>query len=136
VASTNVEMRGDDRGEAVVAVSGEIDMAVGDDLLNTLNTTIRTAGVRRVVVDLSRVSFMDSTGLHVLLNARVTARTSRVGFTVVGAVGLVHRVLAITGVLQLLTGEANADSDAVKEPFPAITDTFHAVDLPAAGMSG
>lgn len=107
----DVDVHGDDPRQPVVSVSGEIDLAVRDDLLNTLTATIGAAGVAKVVVDLSRVSFMDSTGLHVLLAARDRAHGSGVGFTVVGATGIVRRVLAVTGVLELLTGEVSADSD-------------------------
>ncbi|WP_196279146.1 STAS domain-containing protein [Catellatospora vulcania] len=128
--TSGVDLTGNDPSEAVVAVSGEIDLAVRDDLLDTLHTAIRSAGVARVVVDLSQVSFMDSTGLHVLIAARERAHRSGVGFRVAGATGIVRRVLAVTGVLDLLTGETDADSD---EPTagtpgnatpPATDDTF------------
>ncbi|WP_186316257.1 STAS domain-containing protein [Catellatospora sichuanensis] len=127
----NVVAHGDAPHEVVVAVSGEIDLGVRDELLNALHATIRMAGVTSVVVDLSRVSFMDSTGLHVLLAARETAHSSGVGFNVVGATGLARRVLAVTGMLELLTGEASADTD---EPVSPTIYSLHA-DPPAAEIS-
>ncbi|WP_246158780.1 STAS domain-containing protein [Catellatospora sichuanensis] len=107
--AANVGVQGDDPSSAVVAVSGEVDLAVRDDLLDTLHATIHTPGVTKVVVDLSQVSFLDSTGLHVLLTARASALGSGIDFTVAGATGIVQRVLTITGVLKLLTGEMDTD---------------------------
>ncbi|WP_144126577.1 STAS domain-containing protein [Catellatospora sichuanensis] len=127
-----VDVHGGDPREAVVAVSGEIDLAVREDLLNSLYETIHTADVTRVVVDLSQVSFMDSTGLHVLFAARKRAHRSGVAFNVVGAVGLVRRVMAVTGVLELLTGEAVAD-ELVAPPAPA-TETSQAADPSSATL--
>lgn len=127
---------GHDPHEAVVVVAGEIDLAVRDDLLNTLREAIRRAEVTRVVVDLSGVSFMDSSGLHVLLTARETAHGSGVGFDVVGATGLARRVLEVTGVLQLLTGEPEVDADDESvAPLTPFTGTPQAADRPAARKS-
>ncbi|GAB4054627.1 STAS domain-containing protein [Catellatospora paridis] len=130
---TDVDVHGDDPREAVVAVSGEIDLTARDDLLNTLYSAIHTAGVTRVVVDLAQVSFMDSTGLHVLITARERALGSGVAFHVVGATGIVRRVLAVTGLLKLLAGDMDADPD--KPAPPPATDPSHATSLPSATRS-
>jgi anti-sigma B factor antagonist len=57
----------------VVTVSGEVDMATGptlrDDLLGVL-----ARGNHRVVLDLSNVTFMDSSGLGALLGGHRRAR--------------------------------------------------------------
>ncbi|GAA2373916.1 hypothetical protein Cme02nite_02860 [Catellatospora methionotrophica] len=112
MAVASVDVHGDDPREAVVAVSGEIDLAVREDLLNTLHHAIHATAATAVVVDLSRVTFMDSTGLHVLLTSHKSALGSGVGFSVVGATGLVHRLLAVTGMLGLLTGETDTGEHA------------------------
>ncbi|GIF96050.1 STAS domain-containing protein [Catellatospora citrea] len=130
----DVDVPGGDPREAVVALSGEIDLTVRDELLDTLCSAIRTAGVTRVVVDLAQVSFMDSTGLHVLITARERALGSGVAFHVVGATGIVRRVLAVTGLLKLLAGETAAGADEPVTPSPA-TDSSHAAELPSAKRS-
>ncbi|MEU8078013.1 STAS domain-containing protein [Catellatospora citrea] len=130
----DVDVPGDDPREAVVALSGEIDLTVRDDLLDTLCSAIHTAGVTRVVVDLAQVSFMDSTGLHVLITARERALGSGVAFHVAGATGIVRRVLAVTGLLTLLAGETDARPDGPVPPSPA-TDSSQAADLPSATKS-
>ena len=61
----HVDLAGDVR---VVAVTGEVDL----DTAERFNEGLRVAlqgGTGPVVVDLCRVPFMDSTGLHLLLNA-------------------------------------------------------------------
>ncbi|GAA1420741.1 STAS domain-containing protein [Catellatospora coxensis] len=130
MGAADVDLHGDDPGEALVAVSGEIDLTVRDELLDSLSATIGEPGVRKVVVDLSQVAFMDSTGLHVLLTARERAHGSGVGFRVVGATGLVRRVLAVTGVLELLTGEVPDLDEPVAPWTPA--DDPSPPDLPRA----
>lgn len=57
----------------VIAVVGEVDMATGpklrDDVLGTL-----AAGSHHIVLDLSKVTFMDSSGLGALLGSHRRAR--------------------------------------------------------------
>ena len=48
-------------------VSGEIDMAVADDFKEQLQTAIKKSGSRNLVLDFSEVSFIDSSGLGVVL---------------------------------------------------------------------
>jgi anti-sigma B factor antagonist len=63
----DVEVRpGDGGGIARVAASGEIDLATADDLAAVLSEP-ECAEAGGIVLDLSRVSFMDSSGLRVLL---------------------------------------------------------------------
>jgi len=60
----NVELLAEHR--VVVAVSGPLDLATAPDLARVLRTE---APGRDVIVDLSAATFIDSTGLAVLLNA-------------------------------------------------------------------
>jgi anti-sigma B factor antagonist len=67
----------DDR-TAIVAVDGEIHVSTAPEFSGVLAATIE-AGRVRLVLDLSGVMFIDSTGLSVLLNAlrRVTRAGGR-----------------------------------------------------------
>lgn len=62
----------------VVSPSGEVDMFTAPQLGRRL-LSLAEEGKRGLVVDLSSVTFMDSTGIGVLLDAlrRVTARRGR-----------------------------------------------------------
>jgi anti-sigma B factor antagonist len=54
-------------GVAIVAVSGELDLAVCIKLAPELNAALRSA--RAIVIDLEGVSLVDSSGIALLLNA-------------------------------------------------------------------
>lgn len=93
-ASINVSERNAD-GVTVLTVGGELDVAASPELSEKLNHVIRQeAG--DVVVDLSRVSFVDSTGLAVLLNAlrRLTRARRRMAVVIGG--GAVQRAFEVT----------------------------------------
>src|SRR4051794_803564 len=61
-----------DSGECRVRVSGELDLSTIDELRGRLVEL--QARHRSVVLDLSRLTFMDSSGLHLILKATAHAR--------------------------------------------------------------
>ena len=67
----------------VIAVSGEIHVTTAPEFSQRLNGAI-AAGARAVVIDMSGVEFIDSTGLSVLLNGlrRVTRAGGRLSLVV------------------------------------------------------
>jgi anti-sigma B factor antagonist len=65
-----------DAATAVVEVAGEIDVATTPELRVTLHEVADTSEIRRVVVDLDAVEFIDSSGLGVLIGC---ARRLRAG---------------------------------------------------------
>lgn len=98
--SLSIAGRSED-GVEIVAVSGEIDIASAPRLITGLNDAVG-AGETPVIVDLTEVGFMDSTGLALLLNAhRRLARRGK-GFAVVSADGPVRRVFTITDMVDVL----------------------------------
>jgi anti-anti-sigma factor len=60
--------------------------------------------VAGLLVDLSHVSFLDATGIRVLLAGQKLAEQRGVAFQAINPRGLVRRSLDTTGVLTLLTG--------------------------------
>ena len=82
-------------GVAVVRVKGEIDLATAPTLRGTLlESANQQAG--QVVLDLTHVTFCDSTGLGVFLQAHHAAQVHQRVLHLVGATGPVARVLALT----------------------------------------
>jgi anti-sigma B factor antagonist len=86
---------------AVIAVSGELDLASGPALEAELDR-ITGADTKRLVVDLSRLDFMDSTGLSILVRThqRLTQEGCEMGL--VKGSPQVQRLLDLTGVAQRL----------------------------------
>jgi anti-sigma B factor antagonist len=85
---------------SVVALAGECDLAVRDELTSALMQAIESAPV--VELDLDDLEFIDSTGVHVLVTAYHAAQREGTSFYVVNAHGPVEHVLDITGVGDLL----------------------------------
>ena len=59
---------------------------------------------RDLIVDLSRVSFLDSSGIRQLMDARRDLADQGAGMAVIGAQGVVLTVLKVTGVYDALAG--------------------------------
>ncbi|HSD82066.1 MAG TPA: STAS domain-containing protein [Solirubrobacteraceae bacterium] len=82
-------------GIHVVAVSGELDVAGAAEVRTAL--ALATSGrAGALVLDLSDVSFIDSTGLGTLLRADDRLRADGVRMIVVCPPGPVQRLLAMT----------------------------------------
>ena len=80
------------------AVAGEIDIATAGDLQAFLARCLCAArGSCGLVVDLSAVSFIDASGLKVLLLVRSLAAELAVPFRIAAPAPCVDRLLAITG---------------------------------------
>src|SRR5690348_13709733 len=92
--------RSDGSGPAVVALTGECDLSVRDELSGVLLATVAESEV--VVVDLSGLAFLDSSGIHVLVMAHRAALREGRKLYAVGAVGVVADLLELTGVADLL----------------------------------
>ena len=93
----------------LLEVSGEIDIASAQRLMTGLNEAVGDCE-KPVVVDLSDVDFMDSTGLALLLNAhRRLARRDK-GFAIVCGDGPVRRVFEITDMMGTLNVHEDRDA--------------------------
>ncbi|MFJ9576446.1 STAS domain-containing protein [Streptomyces sp. NPDC101191] len=86
----------DDR-TAVLVVEGELDMETADLLGAHLTEQLRQ-GRRRLVLDLSALDFMDSSGLNVLIRAVQKARDVGGDLYLAAPTPAVRRILEITGV--------------------------------------
>lgn len=84
-----------ERGAVVLAVRGELDLA-SSPLLERELVALDQAGAERLVVDLSDVRFMDSTGLHALLAARRRALDSGRALTIKPGPDAVQRIFELT----------------------------------------
>jgi anti-anti-sigma factor len=86
-------------GCAVVAVSGEVDLDTAGQLSDYAVAAMHDAGPS-IVLDLSGVSFMDSTGLKVLLAVRRRAELAGGRLGLAAPTRPVRRVLHVTGLDQ------------------------------------
>jgi anti-sigma B factor antagonist len=83
-------------GKTVVEVSGEIDVYTAPRLRETLVSLV-DAGNYRLIVDMERVEFLDSTGLGVLVGGLKRVRAHDGGIDLVCTQGRILRIFRITG---------------------------------------
>jgi anti-sigma B factor antagonist len=94
-AELDVTVRNQD-GTAVVAVAGEIDVYTSPLLQERLVEVLKD-GSSSIVLDLSAVTFLDSTGLGVLITGLKRCRSAEGDLVLVTAQPNVLKVLEITG---------------------------------------
>jgi anti-anti-sigma factor len=90
----------DEPGRVRVALAGECDMAVCQELTEALLAAVHRAPV--VIVDVAALDFLDSSGIHGLITAHHAARETGKRLVVVNPSGAVATVLDLTGVAALL----------------------------------
>jgi anti-anti-sigma factor len=105
-------MSGSDRSDCetfVIELGGDIDLekarAIGDDLCNAIH--------RRgsILVDLSGVTFLDSSGIGMMIRVHNYAETWRQAVVWRGARPEQRRILSLTGVDQVLILDGRVDGD-------------------------
>ncbi|MFL5844860.1 MAG: STAS domain-containing protein [Solirubrobacteraceae bacterium] len=86
---------------ARIAVLGELDLSTADELREALDQEMRNG--RSVILDLSQVAFVDSTGLTVILRTMQAAQEGRWNFGVAAELSpAALRTIRVAGVLPLL----------------------------------
>jgi anti-anti-sigma factor len=86
----------DDSGAAWVQAAGELDLATSPQLRQTLREAQRAFPL--VVLDLRELTFMDSSGIHLIMGVASEARSGDNWLLVVRGSAQVERLLTLTGV--------------------------------------
>ena len=93
-------MLGDVDGCAVLVAAGEIDLWTSPGLREALADALHRSD--RVIVDLARVRFLDSTGMTVMVEAmNQTHHRDKGALCLVGPAGVVARALEVTGLTRM-----------------------------------
>jgi anti-sigma B factor antagonist len=87
-------------GCTLVAVTGELDIYTAPDLRDAISG-VMSAGVHDVVVDLTRVEFLDSTGLGVLVAALKRIGANGGSLQLVFAQERLFKLFSITGLAKV-----------------------------------
>ncbi|HSX68723.1 STAS domain-containing protein [Nocardioides sp.] len=108
--SRMAEVDATDRQDAcVVRVSGEIDLSNALDVMEAIGDSVRS-GAATIIVDLSGVTFLDSSGIAMLFRLRQRIAHSRQELRlVVPPDSPLRRVLEITRVAELITVQETLD---------------------------
>jgi len=85
-----------------IVPEGELDIESADMVTARLEGFF-VAGSPKVVLDLGKLTFMDSTGLRMIIDAHLAAAAHGVEFAVAPGPPAVQRVFELTGTLELLS---------------------------------
>ncbi len=86
----------------VIAASGDLDLATAPDLRSRVVAAVG-AGARHIVLDLTAVEFVDSTGLGVIIGALKRLRAHDGELRLAGVNRRVVRVLEVTDLTRVFT---------------------------------
>ena len=100
---------------AIVSVGGEVDLDTASQLGDHALAALRDVSPH-VLLDLTDVTFMDSTGLKVLLSIQRRADLAGGSFAVAGASRSVRKILALTGLDQTFTLHDTVDEAPTTRP--------------------
>ena len=90
-------------GVLTIALSGEIDHQVARDMMDAITDAIAERLPARLVLDLSGVTFMDSSGIAVLLRARRQLGHTGGALRVANIPAQARRVLDAAGIGRLIS---------------------------------
>jgi anti-anti-sigma factor len=103
-------------GTVVVAVAGEVDMATAPGLHAALLDALAVHRPAVIDVDLSACTFLDCSGIRVLIAAHTTAQASGCQMRVSHPRCLVRLVLEVTGLLDMFTALDDGPDDMAGQP--------------------
>jgi anti-sigma B factor antagonist len=89
------------RDVVYVSPLGELDIATATEVETRLQE-IRAAGFDRLILDLHETTFIDSTGLHLVLDWHERARRERFAFALIRGPDAVQRVFEASGIASTL----------------------------------
>jgi anti-anti-sigma factor len=90
-----------DRTRILVAPLGELDMSTAGQVRDAI-AEVRERGFDRIVLDLRGVTFIDSTGVRLLIRARAASHEGSWSFSIIDGIEVQH-VLVLAGVSHLFT---------------------------------
>lgn len=100
-----------DGGGALLRLAGELDMSSAPEL-NAAVDRLAAAGERHLLVDLTELTFCDSTGIAAFVRGDNRAAADGGWLRVTGATGRVARVLQVTGLAEVLTYDGDLPNPA------------------------
>jgi anti-sigma B factor antagonist len=95
------------RERVIVRVAGEVDISVAPRVGATVDELLKV-GFARIVVDLREVTFLDSSGIHMLVTAHRSAARSGCRLSLIRGPQHVHRVFELTATASLFVIDAAA----------------------------
>lgn len=99
-----IEVRGEGGAARVIPV-GDVDISTVEQISHRLDE-LYAAGFRRFILDLRRLTFMDSSGLRLILAWNTRSREDGIELALIEGPHAIQRVFEISGVLEELPFKA------------------------------
>ena len=112
-----------DGERAVIALAGELDVNTAPQVADELAQLTGGEPLTSVVIDVSRLTFLDSTGLRVILAGRESLQGAGATLALDGASGVVERVLEMTGLPRPARSAVLSQRSSAPGPPSAATPT-------------
>lgn len=87
------------------AISGEIDHHCAKNIRQEIDAALLSASPNKLIIDMSGVTFMDSSGLGLILGRYTKAEEIGVQFSVWGARGRIRQMFDMAGLDRIITFE-------------------------------
>ena len=101
------------RRNLIISLNAELDHHLADEMREVIDEIIYERGVNRVIIDFSKVGFMDSAGIGLIMGRYKKIRDNG-DISVVGANESIKRILLISGLHKIVYIYDNL-YDAVKK---------------------
>lgn len=85
-----------------IGLAGELDECSAAFVRDTLDAVCERCQMKKVVIDMERLNFMDSTGIGVLIGRYKRLKTRDVPILISSPPGAVDRVLKLTGIYKIM----------------------------------
>jgi stage II sporulation protein AA (anti-sigma F factor antagonist) len=86
----------------VISIFGELDLKISDKLRCELDKIINTSNVNTFILNFEEVSFIDSSGLGVLLGRYKKLKTQGSKLHIINVQPQVKRILTLSGITRLI----------------------------------
>jgi anti-sigma B factor antagonist len=116
-----MEIKIDSNGtEKIVKIEGRLDTTTAPQLEKELADQFE--GTEKLVLDFENLQYISSAGLRVLLSTQKKINAQGASMVIRNANDMIMDVLDVTGFLDILTVESNADSEGEKLSDDALDD--------------
>ncbi len=106
-----VTLKGD---TLIVSLSGELDHHTAKKVKDTVEEVIRNKGVTNLILDLSSLTFMDSSGIGVIIGRYKLIKSIGGNVAIVSTVSSVDKLLTMSGIKRIIE-VFNTKEDAIKK---------------------
>lgn len=90
------------KNNLIVKVSGELDLVIAKEFSETIDKVLLDKPVKNLMLDVSKVSFIDSSGLGAILGRYKIISQQGGKMSIYGAIPSVYRILELSGILKII----------------------------------